>query len=242
MARKNNETGREDTSKEVFQRDKLKKSLNLKSLKWTDKQKEFIRQATSKETKIMLVKGPAGSAKTLLSVYCTLSLMDSKKLSELIYLRSTVQSKDGEIGFIKGDLDEKMQYLATPLHDKLQELLPKDSLKLLAKENRIQCFPTSVIRGYNFAVKGIVLDEAQNLYFETLVTAITRIAEHSKMFIIGDVSQNDLGKRSGFNKLYDIFDDDESKENGIVTFEFDTSDIMREDVVRYIVEKIKKGD
>ncbi len=227
-----------DHSPKVHQREKVDFPIFIRELNWTDKQKDFIVTAMDRNTKMMVVDGPAGVSKTLLSVLASLKMLQEKRISDLIYIRSTVQSGDGATGFLSGDLDQKMYYFNIPLIDKLQELLDKNTIDRLIKEGRIQTLPTSMLRGYNFAAQSVILDEAQNTIFGSLVTTATRIAQFSKLFILGDRTQNDLGQRSGFTKFYNIFDNQESKDNGIHCFKFNEDDIMRSEFVKFIVKKL----
>jgi len=229
-----------DTSLHVHQRSKLKEALTIKELPWTDKQKEFIKVALDKNTKMVIADGLPGTGKTSLSIYCSLMLMNQKRVSDLIYIRSLIQAKDGETGFLSGDLAEKTMYYNVPLMDKLDELLPKSQANLLITDERITCYPTSMLRGYNFAVKAVIAEEAQNMSFDSLLTATTRMAEHSKMFVLGDTKyQNDLGRASGFDKFCDIFDSANSRYNGVHYFHFGKEDIVRSEFVRFVMEEVE---
>jgi len=84
--------------------------IRLKEFNWTDKQKEFFKIALDKNTKIMFIDGPAGSSKTLLSVYCGLQLINMKVASDIMYLRSAVESSDSKLGFLPGSAEEKLKY------------------------------------------------------------------------------------------------------------------------------------
>ena len=138
-----------------------------------------------------------------------------------------------------GEIDEKMQPYLQPLLDKLSELLPKSEIDVLEKDGRISSVPIGFLRGLNWNAKCIIADEAQNMTQKELITLITRIGEFSKVFIIGDPEQTDIGIKSGFSKILSAFDDEESRSNGIYTFKFDEEDIVRSGLVKYIIKKIK---
>ena len=144
------------------------------------------------------------------------------------------------MGFLPGGLDEKMSPYLEPLVDKLEEFLPRNQIELLNKEKRITGIPVGHLRGRNFNAKVIIGDEAQNMTWKELVTLITRTGEFSKVFIIGDTDQSDINGKSGFIKILDGFDDEESRANGMYVFRFETCDIVRSALVRFIAEKIKK--
>jgi phosphate starvation-inducible PhoH-like protein len=232
---------KKDTSKRVQQREKVKEGLALRDLQWTDKQREFIQIATDKNTRVMLVSGPAGSSKTLLSVYCSLALLSAKRVAEIIYVRSPVESSDSKIGFLPGDASEKLRYYNLPFADKLDELLPASQTKMLWDQERIRIHPLSFVRGMSWRCTAVILDEAQNCTLKEIVTTLTRIGEFSKCFVLADPDQSDLhpDKAGGFSKVQGIFSDEESAANGIRSFHFDEDDIKRSAIVKFIVHKMK---
>lgn len=231
---------KEDKSPKIHQKDKTELDFSIRDLNWTENQKKFIDIVLNKDTKLVIVDGVAGSSKSLLSVYCGLQLLKSKRVSDIVYIRSLIQSKDGETGFLSGSLQEKMYYYNLPFQDKLEELLDKQTIDKLVKEERFQTFPTSLIRGNSWNAKYVIADEMQNALFTSLFTIATRIGQFSKGIICGDMQQNDFGSKSGFREFYDLFNDDESKANGIHTFKFTSEDIVRSELVKYIVQKLEQ--
>lgn len=166
--------------------------------------------------------------------------MNLKKVSDLLYLRSAVESSENKIGFLPGEANEKMAPYIQPLLEKLSELLPKNNIDLLEKEERIDSIPIGFLRGLNWNAKVIVADESQNMTQKELITLITRIGEFSRVFILGDPDQSDINGKSGFVKVMNLFDDQESKDNGIHVFKFTEEDVVRSGLVAYIIKKIKK--
>jgi len=189
---------------------------------------------------MVFVSGPAGTSKTYITIYAALKLLNSKKISDLLYIRSAVESSDNKLGFLPGEAHEKMAPYIQPLLEKLYELLPKNQIDLLEKEERIDSIPLGFLRGLNWNAKCIIADEAQNMTVKELITLITRTGEFSKVFIMGDPEQSDINGKSGFIKTLNIFDDEESRQNGIFVFKFDEEDIVRSVLVKYIIKKIKK--
>jgi len=230
-----------DKSPKILQRDKFKEEIKIRELNWTDKQKAFIDIALNKDVKMMFISGPAGSSKTLLSIYCALQLIKDKKVSDIMYIRSPVESSDSKIGYLPGDADEKLKYYNLPFADKLEELLSKQYIEALNNQGRLQSHPLSFVRGMSWNCKAIILDEAQNCTQKEIVTLMTRVGEFSKCFVLADPDQSDLGngKSGGFEKLQAIFGDEESKEKGIYSFHFTEDDIKRSDLVKFIVKKLK---
>lgn len=230
-----------DKSPKIPQKDKYLYELNIRERDdLTEKQQQFLALLTDKHTRVVFCKGPAGTSKTYLAVQAALRLINSKTVSDLIYVRSLAESASKSIGSLPGELEEKFGPFTMPLMDKLEEFLTKGDIDRLQKEDRIQATPINFLRGASFNVKYILLDEAQNFTFEELVTAITRIGEFSKVVIIGDVKQSDVGYRSGFNEMFQLFNTPAHKEAGIHTFEFGQEDIVRSGILRLIVQTLEE--
>lgn len=235
---KKNKRRIEDKSPVVPQRDKIEGSLDIKELQWTENQKKFIECLQNKTTKIIFCKGPAGTAKSLLSVYGALKALNDKKIGEIFYIRNPVESSTHNLGFLKGDLHSKLDPYLQPLMDKLHELLPKQQVERLLKEERVKGLPVGFLRGLSINASYIICDEAQNLSTHDLLLITTRMGRFSKLILIGDVRQSDI-KNSGFERTYNLFDDQKSLEKGILTFKFGSEDIMRNDILGYIIEKFE---
>lgn len=237
MSKKNK---KRDTSPKIHQNDKLRDTIKINERELTSKQNELLKTLLDKNTKMVFISGPAGTSKTFTSILAGLKLINEKKVSEIIYVRSAVESSDSKLGFLPGEMDEKMSPYIQPLVDKLEELLPKCDVEKLKKEERIHGFPINFLRGLNWNAKVIVADEAQNMTKKELTTLITRVGEFSKLFICGDPDQSDINGKSGFTSIMNVFDDEESKQNGIFIFKFDEDDIVRSGLVKFILKKLKK--
>jgi phosphate starvation-inducible PhoH-like protein len=231
----------DDNSPYVFQRDKISFDLTIKNLPWTSKQKEIIARFLDKGTKVLLLKGPAGTSKTTLAMYCGLTLLNMKRVSDMVLVRSAVESSDSKLGFLPGTLDEKIAVYLTPFHDKFEELLCKAQLDRLQKDNRLTICPINFARGLHFSAKFVCADEVQNFSKKEIHTLMSRIGEFSKVFLCGDPEQSDLpyGK-SGFDKVYRLFDNDEAKEQGIFCMELGEEDIVRSELCKFITHKFKE--
>jgi phosphate starvation-inducible PhoH-like protein len=235
------ENQHKDTSPYVAQREKINFELHIRELPWNAKQKKIIDLFLDKHTKLMILKGPAGTSKTMLSMYLGLTLLNSKKVSDIVLVRSAVESSDSKLGYLPGDLSEKVQVYLTPFNDKFGELLTETEIKRLEKDNRFIICPINFARGLHFAVKFICCDEAQNLTLREIHTLMSRMGEFSKMIIAGDAEQSDLPNgKSGFSTVYDFFSNEEAFENGIVCVELTEEDIVRSELVKYITKKFKE--
>jgi len=232
---------KKDSSPYVFQRKSINFELKIKELPWTDKQKDFIELALNKDTKVLFVKGPAGTSKTLLSMYCSLQLLKEKLISDILLIRSAVESSDSKLGFLPGDLNEKMNAYMSPFNDKLEELTDKGCQELLHKDKRLITTAVNYVRGASWSGKGVIVDEGQNITEKEFKTILTRIGEFSKVFVCGDPEQSDLnGKGGGFMKLYKYFDSGEARAHGIYTFEFTELDIVRSELVKYFISAFRE--
>ena len=230
---------KKDRSPTVAQRDKINSPLSIIHRDLTEKQKQFLELALDKKVKMLLISGPAGTTKTYLAVLAALMLMNEKRVSDIIYVRSVVESADVKMGTLPGEADDKLSPYKRPLIDKLDELLPRPDVQFLIKDNRIEGLPVGYLRGLNWNAKAVIGDEMQNLTKKELVTLMTRIGEFCKVFLCGDPQQSDINGRSGFQSIVNHFGDDASKEHGIYTFQFTDDDILRSELAKFIVKKLK---
>lgn len=232
-----------DKSPYVFQHSKIDYDLSIRELPWTPKQIDLIDLIEDKSTRLVLISGPAGSSKSCISIYTGLHALQSRKNSHIIYCRPLLESADSgsRMGFLPGTKELKEEPYKRVINEKLAELLPKGDIEKLTKENRIEFTEVNYIRGASMNAVFLVADEVQNYTFHELVTLITRLGKYSKVILCADPEQSDLpiGKQGGFVKLWNMFNDDESKEKGIYSFEFTEDDIMRSELCKYIVKKVK---
>jgi|TARA_R110001583_G_scaffold47479_2_gene148703 phosphate starvation-inducible PhoH-like protein len=226
---------------EFFSRPPMKSKLRLREFCWTERQKEFFKLGLSEDTRIMFVNGPAGTSKSLLSVYCGLKLMNYKTVTDMMYLRSAVESSDAKLGFLPGTAEDKLAFYNLPFLDKLDELLTSTNPEKLEREKRISMFPVNFARGMSWNGKFIILDEAQNCTQKEITTVMTRLGHGSRLFILADPMQTDLKNGIGaFEKMFSLFTDEDSQSRGIHTFTFNEDDIMRSELVKYVTKKINR--
>jgi len=215
-------------------------NFNIKTkFKFSEKHQRFIQTLIDEKTKMVFADGFAGTAKTYLSVYGALTLLEAKKVDQIIYLRSVVESATQKIGHLPGELDQKFQPYSLPLIDKLDELVSKTTSDKLVKQEYIKCLPVNFTRGLTFHNSVVIIDEAQNLTRQELVTLLTRCGEETKYVIIGDTNQSDINGKSGFKPILQAFDTDNSVVNGIHTFKFEKSEIVRSKLLKHIVQVLE---
>lgn len=230
----------EDNSPKVHQKETINFELKIRQrTDLTDKQKEFIKLVLDKNSNIVFVNGPAGVAKTFLAVYCGLLLLNQKKVSNIVYVRTIIESASKSLGSLPGDQNLKMEPFLMPLMDKLEEFLSDGEVKKLINADIVKGIPVNYLRGASLNRQYIILEEFQNATFGEIKTAISRLGAYSKMIILGDPAQSDLNGKSGFKPYFDLFNDDESKEKGIHCFEFTKEDIVRNGILKYVLEKIE---
>lgn len=218
---------------------KIKVSTN--KFDFSPKQKELLKIIFDQNTKVIFISGPAGTSKTFMAIYGAIHLFNRNNNYAIGYVRSIIESADRGMGALPGNVDEKFCPFMMPLNDKLFELADKSDVKMLTDKGIIKAMPINYLRGASFKDQIIIADESQNFTAKELITLLTRIGENSKMIICGDPMQSDINGKSGFKTIRDIFNDEDSKKQGIHTFDFDHRDIKRSEILKYIVKKIEKG-
>lgn len=214
-----------------------------KNFRFTPKQVQLLGMILDPENKIIFISGAAGTSKTYMALYGAVEMMSEDPEKQLIYIRSIIESADKGLGSLPGDIAEKFDPFLMPLYDKLEEIVLPQDVAHLKSTGRISAVPINFLRGASWNNKIIIADEAQNFSAKELITLITRIGEGSKIIICGDSMQSDIGKlKSGFSPMMNTFNDEESKQKGIQTFVFTKEDIVRSEILKFIVKKLEEGD
>jgi len=213
--------------------------LNINNkFEMTDMQHSFVETIKHYKTNMVFCNGPAGVAKTYLSILAGLELLNRNSIEQIVYIRSVAESAAKSLGFLPGEASDKFDPFVAPLMDKLEELLPIPQMNQLISDGVIRAIPNNYLRGTTFRNSLVVIDEYQNLTYKELVTILTRIGEGTKYVILGDPMQSDIGSNSKATELFNKFNDSESEENGIFTFEFTENEIVRSDILKFIVKKL----
>lgn len=203
------------------------------------KQKEFFRLALDENTKILFITGPAGTGKSFLSIYAALQIFNKNTAKDIIYLRTVAESAEKSLGSLPGDMNEKFLPYILPLKEKVEEIVKAPTFKTLYEEEIVSAIPVNFLRGASWRNKIVVADEAQNFSYSELVTFLTRIGEDTKYFICGDLMQSDI-RNSGFKEVISRFDNEESRDKGIHVIKFTSDDIMRSEILKFIVSQLEK--
>ncbi|HTS47504.1 MAG TPA: PhoH family protein [Bryobacteraceae bacterium] len=181
--------------------------------------------------------GPAGTGKTYLAVAMAVSALLSKRVSRIVLTRPAVEAGE-RLGFLPGNLQEKVDPYLRPLYDALYDMLEADKVEKLLERAVIEVAPIAFMRGRTLNDSFIILDEAQNSTAEQMKMVLTRQGFNSKMVVTGDLTQIDLpgGKRSGLTNAVDVLRGVE----GISFTYFDDRDVVRHSLVQRIVKAYER--
>jgi phosphate starvation-inducible PhoH-like protein len=201
----------------------------------SQKQSEYIKAL--REHDIVMALGPAGTGKSFLAVSVAVTLLMEKKIERVILSRPAVEAGE-KLGFLPGDMKEKVDPYLRPLYDALYELFGSDKIDKKIESGEIEIAPLAFMRGRTLKNCFAILDEAQNATETQIKMFLTRIGENSKLVVNGDPSQVDLlnKQHSGLVKSKNILD----KINEIKIIEFDHKDVVRHPLVSKIIKAYQK--
>ena len=183
--------------------------------------------------------GPAGSGKTFVAIALAVKALKNKEVRKIILSRPAVEAGE-KLGFLPGEMKDKLDPYLQPLYDALQDMIPAAKLKEYMENNVIQIAPLAFMRGRTLNDAVIILDEAQNTTTHQIKMFLTRLGMNAKMIVTGDVTQIDLppSTTSGLIQAMQIL----KGVNGIGKIEFTKKDIVRHKLVQRIVEAYDKFD
>ncbi|PWJ67864.1 phosphate starvation-inducible protein PhoH [Fibrobacter sp. UWB15] len=187
---------------------------------------------------IIFAKGPAGTGKTFLAVTLAVASLERHEAERICLVRPAVEAGES-LGYLPGDLKEKIAPYLRPIHDSLAELLPVERLRKYEETGAIEVAPLAYMRGRTLKRAFIILDEAQNTTPEQMKMFLTRLGPHSKAIITGDATQVDLGKgqKSGLVHAMKLL----KGIHGIAQVEFEATDVLRHPLVKDILNAYEKG-
>ncbi len=200
------------------------------------KQKEYVKAL--KTNQIIMSLGPAGTGKTYLAVAAALSMLLEKKVERIILSRPAVEAGE-KLGFLPGDMKEKIDPYLRPLYDSLHDIFHYDKIQRKIESGEIEIAPLAFMRGRTLKNCFAILDEAQNATRTQIKMFLTRIGENSKLVVNGDPSQIDLTNKSQSGLIESQNIVKEIKEISIINF--DHNDVIRHPLVTQIVEAYKKN-
>ncbi len=187
---------------------------------------------------LLFAIGPAGSGKTYTAIALAVRALRNKEVRRIVLTRPAVEAGE-KLGFLPGDLKQKLDPYLQPLYDALNDMIPQKKLEGYIEEGIIEIAPLAYMRGRTLGDAVVILDEAQNTTVNQLKMFLTRMGKNAKFIVTGDVTQIDLPEKqqSGLLKALTLLKDIK----GIAIIEFDKSDIVRHRLVRHIVGAYEKG-
>ena len=189
------------------------------------------------ENDMIFATGPAGSGKTYMSIALAVRSLKNKEIRKIILSRPAVEAGE-KLGFLPGDMRDKIDPYLQPLYDALEDMIPAQKLREMMEQNIVQIAPLAFMRGRTLNDAVVILDEAQNTTSAQIKMFLTRMGMNTKMIITGDTSQVDLprGVRSGLSEALEILDG----VSGIGFVHMNRKDIVRHRLVSRIVEAYDK--
>jgi phosphate starvation-inducible protein PhoH and related proteins len=197
-------------------------------------QEQYEMMLKNKNKKIIVATGPAGTGKTMFGTEYGVKNFLTGKYDKLIFTRPSV-SVDEDLGYLPGNLEEKMAPWVRPIYDILYQFLSPKEISAYMEEKSIEIAPLGYMRGRTFKNAWLIADEMQNSTVSQMKMLMTRLGENSRLVITGDLEQYD--KPETTNGLEDFLDKFKGKRSSSITsLEFDKTDILREDVVKEVLE------
>ena len=196
-------------------------------------QKLYLQKLYAEHTSIVLAIGPAGTGKTMLAVQHGIKMFQEGKVDKIVVTRPAV-SVDEDLGFLPGDLNEKMAPWTRPIFDVLGEYYQKKEIANMLEEGVIEISPLAYMRGRTFKNAYIVADEMQNATQNQMKMLLTRLGEGSKMVVTGDLAQADRLSDNGLIDFCNLLEQKEYLEH-IDIIRFDAKDIERHNAVKEVL-------
>lgn len=223
--------GREEELRALFDKSCVIQTRRSTIVPKTLGQKKYLQSIF--ENDIVFGIGPAGTGKTYLAMAAAVAKLLDGSIKRLILSRPAVEAGE-TLGFLPGDLQEKILPYLRPLHDALYDMIDRDDVAKLIEKGVIEIAPLAYMRGRTLSDSFIILDEAQNTTPEQMMMFLTRLGNESKMVITGDITQIDIprSKTSGLLEIRKIL----KSLKGISFHEFGASDVVRHHLVQKIVE------
>lgn len=248
MARKN----KQQATKNNYEKNSSskKKSTNVISVDFAQKskkvdivprnlnQEDMLMALEDKNTPIVIGSGPAGTGKTLISSIWAVKQLIEGNINKIVLTRPNIAVDDKDLGFLPGDIIEKMLPWLGGIMDALELYYNKQEIVKLIEDGKIECLPIAYCRGRSLSNCAIILDEAQGTTANSILAVLTRISTDSKLIITGDTKQTDRGDCNGLADLISKIKINDIE--GIEHIEFSKSDIQRHPIISKILDLYEK--
>lgn len=222
---------------EEQKRDLFRKYLTqLKTVQLYPKQVELLKILENPDNKIILISGPAGTAKTFMTCYYTITALCKSRFDKAIFTKPLEESGE-RLGFLPGDIKEKTEPFFESYKHNLTKMLKKEMVDRIFEKKLIEYKPLAYLRGTSFENNLLVIDEAQNADIRQIMLFVTRMGKSSKVVILGDTSQYDIkGSESGLKGFKSMVKGIE----GVAEFQFTKEDIQRDPILIEITDRYEK--
>ena len=194
-------------------------------------QERYIDALENENINIVFACGYAGSGKTYLATLYAIRCLKEGTCDKIVITRPNIAVDDKDIGFLPGDILKKMAPWTRPVMDVLEEYFTVKEITAMVEENIIELVPLAYIRGRTFKNSVVILDEAQNTTPNSMLSALTRIGEGSKIIVTGDTRQTDRGKANGLSDFLGRFE----RSNRIAVCHFDKKSVERHPIIGEIL-------
>jgi phosphate starvation-inducible PhoH-like protein len=202
----------------------------------TVNQQKLVKETTQKD--LIFALGPAGTGKTYTAIALAVKALREKEIKRIILTRPAVEAGEN-LGFLPGDMKEKLDPYLQPLYDGLRDMIPPPKLEKYLQEGTIEVAPLAYMRGRTLDNAFVILDEGQNTTINQMKMFLTRMGKNAQFIITGDITQIDLPRKqsSGLIKAIEIL----KNIKGITVIEFDTRDVVRHRLVKDIIAAYEKN-
>jgi phosphate starvation-inducible PhoH-like protein len=200
-------------------------------------QQRLVSSAQSND--VVFAIGPAGTGKTYVAVAMAVAALNDHRVKRIVLSRPAVEAGE-QLGFLPGDFYEKVDPYLQPLYDAIGDMMPREQMAEYLEQDRVEVVPLAYMRGRTLKSSFVILDEAQNVTTSQMKMFLTRLGEHSRAIITGDITQTDLPSRgqSGLVQARHIL----AHVNGIKFVYFDREDVVRHRLVKDIIKAYEDHD
>jgi len=200
-------------------------------------QESYLEALNNKEIDICVAAGPAGTGKTLLATLSAIKEFKNKNIKKIVVTRPNIAVDDKDIGFLPGDIMDKMAPWVRPIFDIFEDFFTYKQITTMLKYNMLEICPLAFVRGRTFKNSWIILDEAQGTTPNSMLSVLTRIGSGSKMVVTGDIDQSDYVQKNGLQDFLERYNNNLKR---IKIIKFTAKEVERHPVVKNVLEIYKQ--